>query len=172
MHLGWTKTGPHSSCPTHILYMPHLRTQHKGLPDTQVLLFPLYCSSTGLEVCLDLQRALKRLRGWGQDRNNLDEETERSGGTGRGCLEVITVIPEGVIRNTNSGEQGKRGNGRNSNVPMPLAPARRHRLGNHRGKRWENGCPGVFFSTLAHQTPFLSRTPFYHVKMELTEGAK
>lgn len=65
----------------------------------------------------------------GQDRDNLDEETERSGGTGRGCLEVITVIPEGVIRNTNSGEQGKRGNGCNSGVPMPLAPARRHRLG-------------------------------------------
>ncbi|MCQ8205315.1 hypothetical protein NP569_23775, partial [Vibrio parahaemolyticus] len=45
-------------------------------------------------------------------------------------------------------------------------------LENHRGKRWENGCPGVFFSTLAYQTPSLSRPPFYHEKKELPEGAK
>lgn len=37
-------------------------------------------------------------------------------------LEVNTVIPEDVIRDTISGEQGKRGNKHSSGFPMPLVP--------------------------------------------------
>lgn len=33
-------------------HAPHSEAKHKGLPNTQVLLFPLYCSSTELEASL------------------------------------------------------------------------------------------------------------------------
>lgn len=69
--LDWSVPPLHSA-PAH-MYPPHPTPELniKGLPDTHISLFPLYCSSTGLEVCLDLQRALKRLRDG--DRDNLDE---------------------------------------------------------------------------------------------------
>lgn len=98
---------------------------------------------------------------------------EERGSTGRSCLEAITVIPGDVTGNTISGEQGKRGNGHNSGFPMPLAPSWRPQAWKTttEGRDGKNGCPGVF-STLAYQTPSLSHSPFNHLKMEQTEGAK
>lgn len=120
-HGSWTRLWPSSFCPCpHVPTTPYPRAQHKGLPDTHIL-FPLYCSSTGLEVCLDLQRALKRLRGWGQGQPGM-RETGRRGDTGRCCLEVITVIPEDY-QDTISGKQGKRGNG-HSVSPCPYRDCR------------------------------------------------
>lgn len=54
-----------SFCPRAATHTQPEATQ-KGLPDTQLLSFPLYCSSTELEVGLDLQlRAERRLGGGG-----------------------------------------------------------------------------------------------------------
>lgn len=137
--------------PTAHTQYPPSKAEHKGLPDTQVL-FPLYCSSMGLEACLDLQqRAEKRLGGGGAGdttwpRREIERRNIRKGDR------VVTMTPEDIISHTMWGEEGIREEVTGTAVvfPMPLAPAWRPPVWKWtgEGKDEENGCPIVSLSTL------------------------
>lgn len=123
----------------------------KGCP-TQVLLFPLYCSSAELEMGLDLQQHAKRLRWWGGvGGHDLAEKANRSERKyWEGIKGVVTMTPEDINHTIRARKGTERGNGHNSGFS--------HAPSTHMEATFQNGRGGGKW--LPRKCP---STPWFHI---------